>query len=267
MNSVARNVIYKLFIKLNNKRTKKLKLHFFDYLDTVFYVLKNGVAWNAICDKRVHYTTFFKFYKNLVKLDIFNIAYKILGAYYCKQNINNFKNIFIDATMIKNINGHDNLGPNHYDRCRKGNKITVLVDNTGIPISIHITKSNIHELKAVDSIINGSVIKLVKCRIIADKGYNDSKTKLKLRRKHNISLIYPYKKNQKDADRQRKLNTTFERNLLKKRYIVEHFFSWLKKYKRIRQRYDKQCVNYLNFVYFGVINMIANRLYPHAKGK
>ncbi|ARF10072.1 hypothetical protein Indivirus_11_16 [Indivirus ILV1] len=73
--------------------------------------------------------------------------------------------------MIKNINGKDNTGRNHYDRNRKGNKITVLVNCIGIPISIVLSPANIHDAKLTETIINNSVIKVLKTKIISDKGY------------------------------------------------------------------------------------------------
>lgn len=157
--------------------------------------------------------------------------------------------------MIKNINGKDNTGKNHYDRNRKGNKITVLVNGSGIPISIHMSPANVHDAKLIGTAINKSVIKIVKAKIISDKGYINQRMKNKLQRTANIKLIYPYRKNQKIK------NTSFEKNLLKKRHIVENFFSWLKKYRRIQQRYDNKSVNYLNFVYLAAVDIIAKKLF------
>ena len=112
---------------------------------------------------------------------------------------------------------------------------------------------NIHDSKLIEDTINLSSIKIISSRIIADKGYINHKMKKKLKRK-KISLIYPYRKNQKEQ------NTTFEKNLLKGRYIVENYFSWLKQYRRIQQRYDSTSINYFNFVYLASINIIINKL-------
>jgi transposase len=157
--------------------------------------------------------------------------------------------------MIKNINGRENLGRNHYDRNRKGNKITVLVNEFGMPVSLTVAAANTHDSKLIMSSINSSTVKIVRSRIIADKGYINARIKRKLRRSANISLIYPYRRNQN------RNNTTFEKNLLKKRHIVENFFSWLKKYRRIQQRYDCTSIIYLNFVYFGTANLMINKLF------
>jgi transposase len=91
-----------------------------------------------------------------------------------------------------------------------------------VPISIHLSKANTHDSTLIMDALNNSTIKIIRSRLITDKGYINPTVKKKLRRTNNISLIYPYRKNQN------KKNTSYENNLLKKRHIVENFFSWLK---------------------------------------
>lgn len=239
----------------NNKLGRNLKSDFDSYLDKIFYVLRYGIPWRAIECNKLHYTTYHKFYQKLVKLNIFKITYDILVENYCKKNPDKIKILFIDSSMIKNINGKDNTGRNHYDRNRKGNKITVLVNSIGIPLSIVLSPANIHDAKLTETVINNSVIKIPKTKIVSDKGYINQKVKNKLKRTVKIKLIYPYRKNQEIK------NTSFEKNLLRKRHIVENFFSWMKKYRRIQQRYDSKSDNYLNFVYLGVIDIIAKKIF------
>ena len=118
-----------------------------------------------------------------------------------------------------------------------------------------LSPANIHDAKLTETVINNSVIKMPKTKIVSDKGYINQKVKNKLKKTIKIKLIYPYRKNQEIK------NTTFEKNLLRKRHIVENFFSWMKKYRQIQQRYDSKSVNYLNFVYLGVIDIIAKKIF------
>ena len=76
--------------------------------------------------------------------------------------------------MIKNIRGHDQTGVNHYDRGRKGNKVTVLVTSSGIPLAVTFDKSNVHDLNLVEQTIDQVTLKIIGSRIIADKGYVSS---------------------------------------------------------------------------------------------
>ena len=227
MYKILFDIIYKLYNKTNKHLSgRKLKFNLKFYLSEIFTILKLGIPWRTL-KSDAHYTTIYKFYKKLVKQNIFKTAFDISVKIYYKTNekINEIKNLFIDSTMIKNINGCELLGRNHYDRNRLGNKITVLVDEKGIPVSIFISKANVYDSKITEQAINNASIKIIHKRIIGDKGYISNKTKNKLKNKR-ISLIYPYRKNQQLK------NSTFQKNLLKKRHIVENFFSWLKRYRR-----------------------------------
>ena len=63
------------------------------------------------------------------------------------------------------------------------------------------------------------------------KGYNSRGLKEQLRRNNRVKLVYPYKRNQTAT------NTDEEKRFLKKRYIVEHSFTWLKnRYRRLSLR-------------------------------
>ncbi len=43
------------------------------------------------------------------------------------------KNIYIDSTQVKNINGQDCVGPNPTDRGRLGTKVSVICDDDEVP--------------------------------------------------------------------------------------------------------------------------------------
>lgn len=254
--NVVLDTMFLLYDALNHKKAgRKLKCEFRDYYETVKYVLDTGVPWRKLGKRELHYTTYHKFFQKLISLNVFELTFKALACHCHNQNISEFKNLFIDSSMIKNINGKDLLGRNHYDRNRKGNKITVLVNSKGIPISIHLAKANIHDAKLIEDSIDVAAVKIVGSKLIGDKGYINHVVKRKIKRTKKISLIHPYRRNQVQR------NTTFEKNLLKKRYIVEHFFSWIKKYRRIQQRYDSLYSTYLNFVYFGAICVISKKMF------
>src|SRR5438105_4498552 len=249
-NNKLKQLLFLLYKGLNKHTVGRyLKKEFYHYIDVILMVLKTGMAWRQIPLKELHYTTYHKFFIKLVKLDLFSLAYKIILLCHHKHNSNQLDILFIDSTLIKNINGSQLLGKNPCDRGRNGNKITVIVDKFGIPISIHLASANIHDSKLINTSIKKSFIKLVNCKIVGDRGYINEKIKIDLSKKNNINLIYPYRNNQ------RKENITNNKQLLKKRHIVENFFSWLKRRKRIQQRYEKKYINYLNFVYLALIDI------------
>ena len=68
--------------------------------------------------------------------------------------------------MIKNIQGTEFLGKNHYDRKRNGNKITVIVTSNGIPLSIKLDKASTHDVTVVEDIIDQIELKIIGSRLI-----------------------------------------------------------------------------------------------------
>ena len=91
-------------------------------------------------------------------------------------------------------------------------------------------------------------IKTIKCnKIVGDKDYTSKKLKDELHKK-KIDLIYPYKRNTK--------NNEEEKKLLKKRHKVENAFCILKKLKRIDSRYERKLEYYFNFVLLGCLLML-----------
>jgi len=225
----------------------------YHYLDVIGNVLKTGVPWRSI-KNTLHYSTYHKKFTLYNKYGIFQLAHQILIKYLRRQKKIATKELFIDSTMIKNIQGRDGIGINHYDRGRKGVKISVIVTNQGIPLGMKVSKSNIHDLNLVNETIDDIKIKIVGSRLVGDKGYVSSKMKNELLLKRGIRMIYPLKKGEKKVISQQ------DKKLLKDRHIVENFFSWMKQYRRIRNRYDHQVANYIGFCYLDLIEMIVKKL-------
>ena len=230
--------------KMNNKH----------YIDNILHVLKTGIQWKEI-KSTLHYTTYHKKFISWNNNKVFqNVFYILIKLLKLKNKINEqvIKDLYIDSTMIKNNRGIDLLGPNHYDRFRKGNKISIVVTNTGIPLGMTINKSNVHDINLVEDNLDDITIKIVNSRLGGDKGYNSAKLKNNLNTK-NISLVYYPKKNSNI------ILSNEDKTFLRKRYIVENTFSWLKNNKRLSNRYDANSNNFIQFWYLGFIKLITNR--------
>jgi len=137
--------------------------------------------------------------------------------------------------MCKNINGSEYTGPNHYDRNKNGNKISIIVTKTGIPIWLKLEPFNIHDINIVNDTIDNISIKIIGSRIGADKGYISSDLKNNLKKNKNIDIITCNKSNSKNN-----INTLEENNFLKGRYIVENVNAWIKDYRKVNNRYEKK---------------------------
>ena len=91
-----------------------------------------------------------KIFKKWSSVDVFKISWSILLHIYGEFKLD-FDDMFIDASHIKNYMGCESTGKNLYDRFRKATKLSIICDDIGVPISIHLEKSNVHDIKLVES--------------------------------------------------------------------------------------------------------------------
>ena len=225
------------------------------YIDVIFKVIKTGIPWK-ILNEKLHFSTYHKKFVKWNNLDLFENIHKIIIKLLNNKNllfIDN-KDLYIDSTMTKNINGSEFIGSNHYDRNRNGNKISIVVTKHGIPIGLKLETSNVHDVNIVNDTIDNISIKIVGSRLGADKGYISSTLKNNLKINKNIDLITCNKSNSKNN-----INTIEENNFLKGRYIIENTNTWIKDYRRVNNRYEKKALNYEQLIFFSINNIILNK--------
>ena len=177
INNINKRLI-KLYLKeinygnntINKGRPEKEDID--HYIDIIFKIIKIGTPWRALNEK-LHFSTYHKKFVKWNNLNLFENIHKIIIKLLNSKNllfINN-KDLYIDSTMTKNINGSEYIGPNHYDRNKNGNKISIVVTKTGIPIGLKLAPSNIHDINLVEDTLDNISIKIIGSRIGADKGY------------------------------------------------------------------------------------------------
>ena len=82
--------------------------------------------------------------------------------------------------------------------------------------------------------------------ILADKGYDVNW----LRDKLNNPII-PGRSN-------RRIKIKYNKELYKKRNIVERFFMWIKRYRRINTRYEHTAISFIEMINIAAINIMLN---------
>ena len=191
------------------------------------------------CDRSTIRKKFYK-WKNL---NVFNIAHNEMYNIYSKNRC--FKTLFMDSTVIQNLNGSFNEIDYYYKIVSKKQiKLSVLSDNNNVPISSIITNPKIHDSKLIKPLINNIQCNLKNnVKILADKGYITNQTIYQKKYK-KISMVTPLRKNQK-----KKLSEENKKLLKNKRYKIEQFFCNIKNsYKRIRYIMDSKYDNYNTFI-------------------
>ena len=82
-------------------------------------------------------------------------------------------------------------------------------------------------------------------RVCGDKGYSSGKIRSYLRRRR-IRLTIPRKRNEKRRG-------PFDREIYRRRNVVERAINRLKQFRRIATRYEKKAENYLAMLHIGSI--------------
>ena len=248
-------------------RTQKYSLS--TIISELFYMLKSGVSYRDYRGPIKRSTLYFhlKFFRDN---EIFQKIYiSLLLIYFKKNKMGKLKYQIIDSSFIQNINGIDCIGRNKYFKNKKGTKISFIIDDKKIPISIVLDKGNVNDGQFIEKHLQNMLIdtntkKFVnnnryKQYFLGDKGYDSQKIRNILSEKGYIPLIDYNKRNTRDPKKIKKLNKK-DKIKYKKRIKVENIFCYLKKNKRIRLREEKYCKSYLSFIYMGLIKFLLNKI-------
>lgn len=252
-------VDYKIPKKESGKRGRPIKYTNKEYLEAIFYVLKEGIGWEYLKGFPMSGDAARKKMHQWSKLNVFHLSWEIMVNIYAEFKLD-FNDLFIDASHIKNWLGVESVGSNHYDRFRKATKLSILTDDVGVPVGICLDKSNIHDSSLTKPTLESSVIKISTTKfLIGDKGYSSKNLKDILANKYKLELITPRKRKRgrKGKTRGRKPKHHYK---LKNRFIVEHTFSWFKNYGRLFRRKDRNINIFKSFVFLGAANITAKKV-------
>ena len=139
------------------------------------------------------------------------------------------------------------MGKNPTDRGRKASKLSVIVDDNGIPFAAQMDPANRSDMKLLTPLLQNPLLELRKgVPFYADKGY-DSKENRKSVEENGL----------KERIFKRKAKCC--RRTHAKRGVVERYFSWHDKYRRLIQRYEKQAFVYLQYTLFASGLLLSGR--------
>ncbi|WP_246656931.1 IS5 family transposase [Streptomyces rhizosphaericus] len=147
----------------------------------------------------------------------------------------------IDSVNMRALKG-DLTGPNPVDRGKKGSKIHLITERTGLPISIGISGANLHDSQALEPLVRG--IPPIRSRrgprhrrpakLHGDKGYDYGHLCRWLRQRgirHRIA--------RKGLESSKRLG--------RHRWTIERTMSRLAGCRRLHRRYERKAVHFLAF--------------------
>ena len=232
----------------------KLKHSLNNIIEAILKICKTGSQWNFFEYKNIHWSVIRYHFDKWTTDGIFIKCWKQIYNIYQKKHKykSNLKQLSVDCTFIKSINGKDCIGSNPTDRGRNATKLSIIVDLLGVPVGYVLDCANKRDDSLFEQTINNKIYdKKTKSNIYADKGYSD-KNSILIAKNNNLILLAPNKKNFKKP--------LFPSNIKinKYRYVVEASNSWIKGYKKIILRYESKIKYFNSFILLG-FSMLTNR--------
>ena len=143
---------------------RKRKLTTYQAVETMMYMNKSAISYDEatsiVLRNIVDSSTLRKRIQAWMNMDIPKLVWEEITREYMeqrfKENKKFFKNVFIDATMIKNDLGVDCIGPNPTDRGRPGTKLSALTTCDKVIYSSKSVLGQLHYL---------GILKILGCQL------------------------------------------------------------------------------------------------------
>ena len=212
-------------------------------LDELLHLLRSGSPWRCLRSSQSSYQTIHRHFMLWTEKNIFREAYAIAYKFQNRPLRRNMRFQCIDASFVKNIYGQDCVGRNPTDRGRKATKLSAIVDQDGLPLSLVFFPANVHDVHTVEPTLKSRVVKSERQPLYADKGYDSKRVRNIIRQYGNL-------------DRVGKRGTIVHRVVNRRRNVVERFFSWLDKNRRLILRYDSFISSYESWTWLASLRLL-----------
>lgn len=218
--------------------------------DIVIYVTKgcslNYTKFETSKDAVYYHLSRFKKHK------IFQKTFERLLKYH--KVFRDSKFLISDTSFINNAHGTEKLGRNKFNKNKNAFKLSILTDQTGLPIDVLLEPGNVSDIVILKKHVLKRKNELGKKKILADAGYCSNQLRDDIRSAGGIPIIAYNNRNTKKAAK-RNL-TPDEADIYKKRIKVEHSFASIKQCRNIQPVFMKTYDSYLNLLYCGLLHVI-----------
>ena len=127
-------------------------------------------------------------------------------------------------------------------------KLNAAVNDAFLPLRFTLTAGACHDVTQATALIRGYTCQY----IIADAADDSDALRETIVAQGAVAVIRPRKN--------RVENRPYDKEMYKRRNVIERFFHRLKQYRRVATRYDKYADRYLGFVYFAALLITAKKM-------
>jgi putative transposase len=150
-------------------------------------------------------------------------------------------------------------GRNPTDRGKSGTKRHLLTDGRGLPLNVVLTGANRHDMKMLDSVLDGCVVTQPEIEaernLCLDRGYDYPKCRAAVSARGYTAHIPPRASNATplpapgDPERHPP-----------RRWVVEVSHAWFNRFRRVLIRWEKRANLYLGFVQLAASLIVYRKL-------
>ena len=221
-------------------------LKFEDAYDDILRVVRTGMQWRHLRPVAgVSHITVFKTMHRWIDADCFRTAYERLLRLHRRRRRPRY--CCVDSSFVKNVYGVDCVGRNPTDRGRMATKLSVLVDDRGVLHTLLCTPANHSDMRLLQPTLSANNIRIPRgTPLFADKGYDSAANR-------HTCIAHGY------SDRLFRRRTKNGRRTHAKRGVVERFFSWLDKYRRLILRYERYVNTYIAMTHLACGHLLEAR--------
>lgn len=235
-----------------------------ELLPGILKVLRSGCRWRDLNlpgypDGSTHWRRM-RFWKKQGKQ--FRLVWKMLLRMLRTEGKLKLDTVSIDGSLLQSFAFKNKTGYSGKHN-RTGTKISTISDETGIPLSMVVSKGNIHDVSLATATIDSLRIargSILGSKLLADKGY-DSKKLRKYSADFGIMPNIPKRINVKVKEKFI-WYYLYDKTLGKKRYVIERTNAWLKSFRRLRHRFDYTSESFEAFLYLAILVICVRKLFP-----
>jgi putative transposase len=211
-------------------------------LNGMWYVLWTGCQWKAVHKEwfGVSSSVIHERFQTWRKMGVFATMMREMVLYYQTEREIGWEWQSMDSKACPAPLGGEETGKNPTDRGKRGSKIHLLVDEQGIPLSLHVTGANEHDKWSADDLIVSIVVERPDPRqgeqhLCADKGYDYEDVHQVVAQEQYVSHIkHRRRRNEPLVD---ECPIPGELRYPARRWVVERTLGWLCKRRSLRIRW------------------------------
>jgi transposase len=206
-------------------------------LTGILFVLRTGLRWNDL-PAEVGYgsgSRCRRYLKAWHRAGVWRRLHALLLAELDDAGAIDWSRAAVDSASTRALGGGTKTGPNPTDRGRPGCKHHAVVDPHSIPLGATTTAANTPDVKGLPEVIDAVPAvrgrrrrraKRRPKRLYADRAYDSEPHRRRMRRR-GIDPTFARRRTEHGS------------GLGKHRWVVERFFAWLHRYRRLRLRTDR----------------------------